>query len=138
MSQNSSTIKRVSFIDKKKPNNNINDFSKSDTKRGSILKHKGKELKNDKVIEVIQKDKKEDIDNLILKLNDKNEEDPIIINDNSNNKNKYLSTDEYFKATIQKDLEQGLLNLALLHPADPIKFLGNFLIEKSKNNSSTL
>jgi hypothetical protein len=51
---------------------------------------------------------------------------------------KYLSTDEYFKATVQSAIEQGLYNIAMLHPANPIKFLGNYLIEKSKNPDSTL
>ena len=131
-------------MDKKQQlNNNTNAFSKSDTKRVSILKHKGKETKNDKTMEVIQKDEKIEVNKIELKLNDIKEEEPIIINNNknknnnSNDKLKYLPADEYFKVTIQKDLEQGLLNIAILHPADPIKFLGNYLIEKSKINSST-
>ena len=129
-------------MDKKQQlNNNTNAFSRSDTKRVSILKHKGKETKNDKTMEVIQKDEKIEVNKIELKLNDIKEEEPIIIinnkNNNYNDKLKYLPADEYFKVTIQKDLEQGLLNIAILHPADPIKFLGNYLIEKSKNNSST-
>ena len=51
---------------------------------------------------------------------------------------KQLSTEEYFRITIQSELEQGLLNIALIHPANPIKFLGNYLIEKSKNYSPNL
>ena len=129
-------------MDKKQQlNNNTNAFSRSDTKRVSILKHKGKETKNDKTMEVIQKDEKIEVNKIELKLNDIKEEEPIIIinnkNNNYNDKLKYLPADEYFKVTIQKDLEQGLLNIAILHPADTIKFLGNYLIEKSKNNSST-
>ena len=49
---------------------------------------------------------------------------------------KNLSTEEYFRLTVQDALEQGLLNIALVHPANPIKFLGNFLIEKSKQISA--
>ena len=58
-------------------------------------------------------------------------------NNRNNNKNigiiKNLPTSEYIEATVQKDVEQGLLNLAKLQPSKPIEFLGNYLIEKSKN-----
>ena len=141
MSHNRTTTKKVSFVDKKQLNNNINTFSRSGTKKVSILKHKGKDSKTDKTMEVIQKNKKIEVNKIELKLNDIKEEESVNINNNKNNNNndklKYLPADEYFKVTIQKDLEQGLLNIAILHPADPIKFLGNYLIEKSKNNSST-
>ena len=40
--------------------------------------------------------------------------------------------DEYFRLTVQPTLEQGLFNIAIYHPLDPVKFLGNYLIEKSK------
>ena len=39
---------------------------------------------------------------------------------------------EYFKLTVHPTLEQGLFNIAMSHPLNPIKFLGNYLIEKSK------
>ena len=58
------------------------------------------------------------------------------IKSRSNNPINDLPTDEYFKATVQNALEQGLLNIAMLHPTDPIKFLGNYLIESSKKYSS--
>ena len=48
---------------------------------------------------------------------------------------KNLPSDEYFRLTVQDALEQGLLNIAMIHPKNPIKFLGNFLIEKSKNKT---
>ena len=60
-------------------------------------------------------------------------EEPIIIE--NKNSTKRLPTDEYFKLTVQDVLQQGLLNIAMIHPADPIRFLGNFLIEKSKRAS---
>ena len=48
---------------------------------------------------------------------------------------KNLPTFEYIQATVQKELEQGLMNIALLKPSNPIEFLGNYLIEKSKTSS---
>ena len=62
MSHTRSNTKKVSFLDKKQQNDinknkNINKIIRSDIKKPSILKDKGKkrnELKNEKVIEVIQ------------------------------------------------------------------------------------
>ena len=52
---------------------------------------------------------------------------------NSKIKNmKNMPFDEYFKLTVQPTLEQGLFNIAMSHPSNHIKFLGNYLIEKSK------
>ena len=48
---------------------------------------------------------------------------------------KNLPTFEYIQATVQKEVEQGLMNIALLKPSNPIEFLGNYLIEKSKTSS---
>ena len=48
---------------------------------------------------------------------------------------KNLPTFEYIQATVQKEVEQGLLNIAILKPSNPIEFLGNYLIEKSKTSS---
>ena len=48
---------------------------------------------------------------------------------------KNLPSFEYIQATVQKEVEQGLMNIALLKPANPIEFLGNYLIEKSKTSS---
>ena len=48
---------------------------------------------------------------------------------------KKLPTFEYIQATVQKEVEQGLMNIALLKPSNPIEFLGNYLIEKSKTSS---
>ena len=154
MSHTRSNTKKVSFLDKKQQNNinkntNVNTIIRSDIKKPSILKDKGKkrnELKNEKVMEVIQNNeteiKEKEIDqkaeNGFNKLNDINIEVPLYSNNNSNNKIKELSTDEYFKITVQNELEKGLLNIAMLHPANPIKFLGNYLIEKSKNYSPNL
>ena len=62
----------------------------------------------------------------------KKEESKISIKNNEEIKN--LPTSEYIQATVQKDVEEGLLNLAKLQPKNPIEFLGNYLIEKSKQS----
>ena len=67
MSHTRSNTKKVSFLDKKQQNDinknkNINAIIRSDIKKPSILKDKGKkrnELKNEKVIEVIQNNETE-------------------------------------------------------------------------------
>ena len=161
-----SNKKTVSFVEVKQKDNNIRSNIRSNTKKQSILKRdKNKELQNSKTLEPIQEENEsikteKKIDNK-KKENKKSEEKekeekeeekekeekeiknekidiPIEIDYNTNYDMKYLSTDEYFKATVQSALEQGLYNIAMLHPANPIKFLGNYLIEKSKNPDSTL
>ena len=159
-----SNKKTVSFVEVKQKDNNIRSNIRSNTKKQSILKRdKNKELQNAKTLEPIQEENEsikteKKIDNK-KKENKKSEEKekeekeeekeekeiknekidiPIEIDYNTNYDMKYLSTDEYFKATVQSALEQGLYNIAMLHPANPIKFLGNYLIEKSKNPDSTL
>ena len=112
---------------------------RSDIKKVSILKGKGKkndeELKTEKTMEkveeIIEEEKRE--------IKEEKKEDEIKIeipyqSSNDNNKMKYLPTDDYIKATVQAEIEQGLLNIAMLHPANPIKFLGNYLLEKSKSD----
>ena len=152
-----SNKKTVSFVEVKQKDNNIRSNIRSNTKKQSILKRdKNKELQNSKTLEPIQEEN-ESI-KTEKKINNKKEENkkieekekeekeiknekidiPIEIDYNTNYDMKYLSTDEYFKATVQSALEQGLYNIAMLHPANPIKFLGNYLIEKSKNPDSTL
>ena len=152
-----SNKKTVSFVEVKQKDNNIRSNIRSNTKKQSILKRdKNKELQNSKTLESIQEEN-ESI-KTEKKINNKKEENkkieekekeeketknekidiPIEIDYNTNYDMKYLSTDEYFKATVQSALEQGLYNIAMLHPANPIKFLGNYLIEKSKNPDSTL
>ena len=152
-----SNKKTVSFVEVKQKDDNIRSNIRSNTKKQSILKRdKNKELQNSKTLEPIQEENEsikteKKIDN--KKKENKNSEEkekeekeiknekidiPIEIDYNTNYDMKYLSTDEYFKATVQSALEQGLYNIAMLHPANPIKFLGNYLIEKSKNPDSTL
>ena len=152
-----SNKKTVSFVEVKQKDDNIRSNIRSNTKKQSILKRdKNKELQNSKTLEPIQEENEsikteKKIDNKKKenkkKENKKSEEKeiknekidiPIEIDYNTNYDMKYLSTDEYFKATVQSALEQGLYNIAMLHPANPIKFLGNYLIEKSKNPDSTL
>ena len=152
-----SNKKTVSFVEVKQKDDNIRSNIRSNTKKQSILKRdKNKELQNSKTLEPIQEEN-ESI-KTEKKINNKKEENkkieekekeekeiknekidiPIEIDYNTNYDMKYLSTDEYFKATVQSALEQGLYNIAMLHPANPIKFLGNYLIKKSKNPDSTL
>jgi len=55
-----------------------------------------------------------------------------------NNKNskedkvRSLPTIEYIEATVQKDVQEGLLALARSKPDNPIEFLGKYLYDKSK------
>ena len=119
--------KKVSFAEKGESRKfNVN---KSNVRQRSILKSKPKIQEEEKVMQPFE-EKKE------MKNKDKIEikrEEPIIIE--NKNSTKRLPTDEYFKLTVQDVLQQGLLNIAMIHPADPIRFLGNFLIEKSKHSS---
>ena len=127
MSTIRSNKKKVSFAEKGESRKfNVN---KSNVRQRSILKSKPKIQEEEKVMQPFE-EKKE------TKIKDKIEikrEEPIIIE--NKNSTKRLPTDEYFKLTVQDVLQQGLLNIAMIHPADPIRFLGNFLIEKSKHSS---
>ena len=138
MSQKQLNKKRVSFADQIEVSNiNTNGKIINEIKKSSIIKGKmknNKELKNEKVLEVINEEKnkiKETKEE--NKLKEKDIGEPNVTNNNINHKMKQLSTEEYFKITVQTELEKGLLNIAMIHPANPIKFLGNYLIEKSKN-----
>ena len=114
--------KKVSFLDvaeSKKVNVN-----KSNLKKGSILKSKGK-----------KKEEEEKVNIPIIKNKEKEVKKEIKIEESLNSKVKNMKNmpfDEYFKLTVQPTLEQGLFNIAMSHPLNPIKFLGNYLIEKSK------
>ena len=127
MSTIRSNKKKVSFAEKGESRKiNVN---RSNVRQRSILKSKPKIQEEEKEMKPIE-EKKE------TKIKDKIEikrEEPIIIE--NKNSTKRLPTDEYFKLTVQDVLQQGLLNIAMIHPADPIRFLGNFLIEKSKHSS---
>ena len=127
MSTVRSSKKKVSFAEKGESRKiNVN---RSNVRQRSILKSKPKIQEEEKVVQQFE-EKKE------TKIKDKIEikrEEPIIIE--NKNSTKRLPTDEYFKLTVQDVLQQGLLNIAMIHPADPIRFLGNFLIEKSKHSS---
>ena len=127
MSTIRSNKKKVSFAEKGESRKiNVN---RSNVRQRSILKSKPKIQEEEKVMQPFE-EKKE------MKNKDKIEikrEEPIIIENKSSTKR--LPTDEYFRLTVQDVLQQGLLNVAMIHPADPIRFLGNFLIEKSKHSS---
>ena len=45
---------------------------------------------------------------------------------------KSLPTLDYIQLTVQKEVQQGLLEVARKKPKKPIKFLGEFLVLKSK------
>ena len=124
MSTIRSNKKKVSFLEvgeSRKAN-----LKKSNLKRGSILKSRPKMIEEEKVIEPIENKTEK------VKIEIKKEE-PIDTKNKTSLKN--LPTDEYFKLTVQDVLQQGLLNIAMVHPTNPIRFLGNFLIEKSKRAS---
>ena len=124
MSTIRSNKKKVSFLEvgeSRKTN-----LKRSNLKRGSILKSRPKMIEEEKVIEPIENKTEK------VKIEIKKEE-PVDTKNKTSLKN--LPTDEYFKLTVQDVLQQGLLNIALIHPTDPIRFLGNFLIEKSKHAS---
>ena len=44
-----------------------------------------------------------------------------------------LPSYEYIRLTVQKEIQQGLLYISKNNPKNPIKWLGEFLIEKSKS-----
>ena len=124
MSTIRSNKKKVSFLEvgeSRKTN-----LKRSNLKRGSILKSRPKMIEEEKVIEPIENKTEK------VKIEIKKEE-PVDTKSKTSLKN--LPTDEYFKLTVQDVLQQGLLNIAMVHPTDPIRFLGNFLIEKSKHAS---
>ena len=59
--------------------------------------------------------------------------------DNNKNKNnikqddiRALSNLDYIQATVQKDVQEGLLKVAREKPDNPIYFLGEYLYNKSK------
>ena len=127
MSTIRSNKKKVSFAEKGESRKvNVN---RSNVRQRSILKSKPKIQEEEKVVQQFEEKKETKIKD---KIETKREEPIIIENKNST---KRLPTDEYFKLTVQDVLQQGLLNIAMIHPADPIRFLGNFLIEKSKHSS---
>ena len=124
MSFNRNSKKKVSFLVGE--SNLIS--NKNITHKTGILKAKNhKREKEEEKVQIIE-EKKETKEKIEIKKEEK-------INAKSNNPMKNLPSDEYFRLTVQEALEQGLLNIAMIHPQNPIKFLGNFLIEKSKNKT---
>lgn len=43
-----------------------------------------------------------------------------------------LPTLDYIRVTVQKEVQQGLLNVARTRPDNPIEYLGKFLLGESK------
>ena len=124
MSFNRNSKKKVSFLVGE--SNLIS--NKNITHKTGILKAKNhKREKEEEKVQIIE-EKKETKEKIEIKREEK-------INTKCNNPMKNMPSDEYFRLTVQDALEQGLLNIAMIHPQNPIKFLGNFLIEKSKNKT---
>ena len=70
-------------------------------------------------------------------IGENNQESVNKENKNNNSKEnidiKNLPSYEYFQKTVQKEIQLGLMNVSKLKPSDPIKYLGEFLLEKSKS-----
>ena len=47
-----------------------------------------------------------------------------------------LPTLDYIRVTVQKEVQQGLLNVARVRPDNPIEYLGKFLLGESKKKKS--
>ena len=138
MQTNRKNKKTVSFR-RSLVNNDNSKSNLSTTKKSGILRDKNKnkeELKNEKTLEVVQEEEEKKEEENHEKIEEKKFEIPY--EPSTDNNMKSLPTEEYIKLTVQSVLEQGLLSIAMLHPANPIKFLGNYLIEKSKTESSNL
>ena len=72
--------------------------------------------------------------------NNNSNENKVAQNEGNNNSKrqdnidiKNLPSYEYFQRTVQKEIQQGLINLYNAKPSNPIKFLGEYLLEKSKS-----
>ena len=109
--------KRVSF--QKSDNKPITSDNIKTTNSKSILRTK----KNN------SKDKDENIEKNNCIEEENNEENNKLNSEEIKN----LSTLEYIQYTVQKEVQQGMLNVARLKPSNPIEYLGNYLLEKSKN-----
>ena len=67
-------------------------------------------------------------------IKSKNDTNLVEKSENQNLEEKQKSpTYEYILSSVEKELNEGLTLLLEKRPPDPIKFLGNFLLEKSKN-----
>lgn len=65
-------------------------------------------------------------------VKDYDEQNNDYYNKNNNNDSiRSLSTMDYIQVTVQKEVQQGLLELARKRPKKPIEFLGQFLVNKS-------
>ena len=89
------------------------------------MSSKKKDKKSKKNKDAYVKDYDEDDYDNKSKSKGKNKEDEI----------KSLPTIDYIQLTVQKEVQQGLLEVARKKPKKPIKFLGEFLVQKSKNSN---
>ena len=85
-------------------------------------KNKDKKSKKNKDAYVKDYDENDYDNNNKTKNKSKNKEDEI----------KSLPTLDYIQLTVQKEVQQGLLEVARKKPKKPIKFLGEYLVQKSK------
>ena len=91
----------------------------------SRKKDKNSKKNKDAYVKDYDKDNYEDKNKSKSKSKSKNKEDEI----------RSLPTLDYIQLTVQKEVQQGLLEVARKKPKKPIKFLGEYLVQKSKNNS---
>lgn len=89
------------------PDNKIND---------TLDKNKSKKAANENNMKPIKVDKKDSDDKL----------------DNQENKLNFLSVRPYLEQTVVPVLMQGLAELSKEKPENPLEFLGNYLIKRSK------
>ena len=128
MSLHKNSKKKVSFlVGESNLISNKNITHKTGILKAKNHKREKEEEKEEEKVQIIE-EKKETKEKIEIKREEK-------INTKCNNPMKNMPSDEYFRLTVQDALEQGLLNIAMIHPKNPIKFLGNFLIEKSKNKT---
>ena len=85
-------------------------------------KNKDKKSKKNKDAYVKDYDENDYDNNNKTKNKSKNKEDEI----------RSLPTLDYIQLTVQKEVQQGLLEVARKKPKKPIKFLGEYLVQKSK------
>ena len=68
-------------------------------------------------------------------VSDYDEENNKIKNNEQKTDIRALTDLEYIQATVQKDVQEGLLKVAREKPDNPVYFLGEYLYNKSKNKN---
>ena len=88
----------------------------------SKKKDRSSKKNKDAYVKDYDEDNYEDKNKSKSKSKSKNKEDEI----------RSLPTLDYIQLTVQKEVQQGLLEVARKKPKKPIKFLGEYLVQKSK------